>query len=76
MRSEGGKVPSDSKVVKPSIVLTPQFLSHDQELTKELQQQHVMSVPSHMRAREEGRHETAIMMHKLYTGSVQKGETT
>ncbi|XP_032105813.1 LOW QUALITY PROTEIN: uncharacterized protein LOC116531200 [Sapajus apella] len=34
------------QVVKPSIVLTPQFLSHDQgQLTKELQQ-HVKSVPS------------------------------
>ncbi|KAL0619730.1 hypothetical protein AAY473_012414 [Plecturocebus cupreus] len=37
-----------SQVAKPSIVLTPQFLSHDQgQLTKELQQ-HVKSVPSPM----------------------------
>ncbi|KAK2089244.1 hypothetical protein P7K49_035151 [Saguinus oedipus] len=43
-----------ANVVKPSVVLSPQFLSHDQgQPTKELQQQHVKSVPPHMRAPEE-----------------------
>ncbi|KAK2097138.1 hypothetical protein P7K49_022588 [Saguinus oedipus] len=43
------------QVVKPSVVLTPQFLFHDQgQLTKELQQQHVKSAPFPMRVPEEG----------------------
>ncbi|KAL0603855.1 hypothetical protein AAY473_025853 [Plecturocebus cupreus] len=59
-------------VVKPSIALTPQFLSHDQgQCTKELQQ-HLKSVPSPMQVPEQAKtdHEKPWELRK--EGATQK----
>ncbi|KAK2096230.1 hypothetical protein P7K49_025264 [Saguinus oedipus] len=62
-----------ANLVKPSIVLTPQFLSHDQgQLTKELQQ-HVKSVPSPMQVPEEGEW-FVPELHKIVSSMIKQGK--
>ncbi|KAK2101224.1 hypothetical protein P7K49_022572 [Saguinus oedipus] len=62
----GNLNPICGNVVKPSVVLIPQFLSHDQgQLTKELHQ-HIKSVPSLMQVPEEVEPEILSGLHYGY----------
>ncbi|KAK2099846.1 hypothetical protein P7K49_021194 [Saguinus oedipus] len=66
------------QVVKPSVVLTPQFLSHDQgQLTKELHH-HTKSVPSLMQVPEEDALSQGVevvpKLHKISSSMIKQGK--